>query len=75
LASSDRPVYVFEVAGSANKNQVALAVKEAYKVTPVQVNMINLKPKTVFSRGKYGKRSGIKKAVVFLKKGDKIEFV
>ncbi len=68
-------VYTFEVTDKANKKNVAKAVKELYKVTPVKVNITNLPAKVIFSRGKTGRKSGIKKAVVYLKKGDKIEFV
>lgn len=68
-------VYTFEVTAEANKKNVAKAVKEIYKVTPVKVNMVTLPAKKVFSRGKLGVKSGVKKAVVYLKKGDKIEFV
>ena len=67
-------VYTFEVTAEANKKNVAKAVKELYKVTPVKVNIVNLPVKKVFSKGKIGRKSGIKKAVVYLKKGDKIEF-
>lgn len=68
-------VYTFEVTAKANKKSIAKAVKEIYQVTPVKVNIINLPAKKVFSRGKAGTKSGVKKAIVFLKKGDKIEFV
>jgi large subunit ribosomal protein L23 len=68
-------VYTFEVMPEANKKSIAKAVKEIYKVTPVKVNITNLPMKKVFSRGKSGQKSGVKKAVVYLKKGDKIEFV
>ncbi len=75
LAENQMPVYVFEVASRANKNQVKSAIKSIYKVSPLKVNIVNLKPKAVFRRGKKGKTSGIKKAFVYLRKGDKIEFV
>ena len=68
-------VYTFEVTMSANKKNVAKAVKELYKVTPVKVNIVNLPAKKVFSRGKAGQTARIKKAIVYLKPGDKIEFV
>mgnify|MGYP000935111491 CR=1 FL=1 len=68
-------VYTFEVTAKANKKNVAKAVKELYKVTPVKVNITNLPAKIVFTRGKAGRKSGLKKAVVYLKKGDKIDFV
>ncbi len=68
-------VYTFEVNKNANKNQVANAVKALYKVSPIKVAVINVKPSRVFVRGKKGVVSGFKKAVVTLKKGDKIDFV
>ena len=68
-------VYTFEVSSRANKATVSAAVKQLFKVTPVKVNVVNTKPKTVFRRGKKGVVGGIKKAMVYLKKGDKIEFV
>jgi large subunit ribosomal protein L23 len=67
-------VYTFEVTEKANKKNITKAIKELYKVTPVKVNIINLPAKAIFSRGKNGRKAGIKKAVVYLKKGDKIEF-
>lgn len=72
---SENGVYTFEVTSLANKKNIAKAVKEIYKVTPVKVNIINLPAKKVFARGKNGTKTGVKKAVVYLKKGDKIEFV
>lgn len=68
-------VYTFEVMPRANKKNVAKAIKEIYKVTPVKINITNLPAKVVFTKGKTGRKSAIKKAVVYLKKGDKIEFV
>ncbi|MEI8249223.1 MAG: 50S ribosomal protein L23 [Candidatus Taylorbacteria bacterium] len=72
---SQSGVYTFEVAKSANKNTIAHAVKALYKVTPVRVAIINSPAKNVFVRGRRGVVSGVKKAVVTLKKGDKIDFV
>ena len=68
-------IYTFEVTARANKKNIAKAITEIYKVTPVRVNITNLPAKVVFTRGKKGRKSGIKKAIVYLKKGDKIEFV
>ena len=68
-------VYTFEITDKANKKSVAKAVKELYKVTPVKVNITNLPAKKIFARGKLGRKSGVRKAVVYLKSGDKIEFV
>ncbi len=72
---SDKGVYTFVVSKGATKGKIYKAIKDKYKVEPVKINIINLPAKTVFVRGKFGTKSGVKKAVVFLKKGDKIEFI
>lgn len=72
-------VYVFEVNQDATKADVAQAVSEVYKVNPVAVNIAKTPAKKVVRRKangiKSGFKSGIKKAYVFLKKGDTIELV
>lgn len=75
IAADSKNVYVFEVDKSANKHTVALSVRETYKVTPTQVRIVNVKPRKVFVRGKHGTKGGLKKAYVYLKKGDKIELM
>lgn len=65
-------VYTFEVSKNATKNTVARAIKGLYKVTPVKVRVINLPAKEVVVRGKKGTQPAVKKALVYLKKGDKI---
>jgi len=72
---SDKNVYTFQISKTATKKDVAAAIKELYKVTPVKVSVATKPAQKVFSRGKAGVKSGIKKAYVYLKKGDKIEFV
>ncbi len=72
---SSQQGYVFEVAAGASKGEVKLAVCELYKVTPTKVNILNVRPKTIVVRGRLGTKPGMRKAVVFLKKGDKIDFV
>jgi len=67
--------YTFEVAANANKNTVAQAISLIYKVRPIRVNMSRLPAKNVFHRGRWGKSPGVRKAIVTLKKGDKIDFV
>ncbi len=67
--------YTFQVARGANKNVIAQAITALYKVSPVKVAIINGPSKRVFVRGKRGVVSGIRKAMVTLKKGDKIDFV
>ena len=71
--SAQRPVYTFVVQSTANKLMVRRAIVEQYKITPVKINMSVVKPKKVFTRGRVGSRGGFKKAMVYLKPGDKIE--
>jgi large subunit ribosomal protein L23 len=72
---SQNGIYTFQVSRKANKPSIAKAVKELYKVTPVKVSVINIPSKKVFIRGKMGSVPGIRKALVTLRKGDKIDFV
>lgn len=74
-AQAENNVYVFEIATGAKKKQVANAVSVIYKVKPVSIRIANNPSKRVFVRGKSGIKSGVRKAYVELKKGDKIEFV
>lgn len=75
LVSEASNVYVFDVAISASKKDVAEAVKFYYKAAPVKVNIVTVPAKRVFRRGKKGVKSGGKKAYVFLKKGETIEIL
>ena len=68
-------VYVFNVAVDAVSRNIALAVKELYKVTPRKVSIVTIPKKVIFVRGKKGLTGGGKKAYVYLNKGDKIEVV
>lgn len=69
---SSANAYTFIVAKDATKLTVAAAIKKEYKVTPKAINIVNLPDRNVFTRGRFGVQSGMKKAVVFLKKGDTI---
>lgn len=66
-------MYTFNVNPTANKTQIARAIKAIYGVVPTEVNTIVSKAKNVFVRGRWGKTTKSKKALVFLKDGDKIE--
>ena len=68
--------YCFAIASEATKHDVARAIKKIYGVTPrlIRVSRIPAK-KTRNRKGIPGIRPGIKKAFVYLKKGDSIEFV
>jgi large subunit ribosomal protein L23 len=74
--SSDFGQYTFEVHTEASKHQVATAVEAAFKVTVTRVNIMNIAGKNKRSRqGRPSMTSAYKKAIVTLKKGDKIELV
>ena len=66
-------VHVFEIASYATKDQVVGAMSAFYKVTPIKINIVRNPSKNIFVRGKKGVKAGVKKAYVYLKKGDKIE--
>ncbi len=72
---SQMGVYTFEVTKGANKNSVGSAVKSLYKVTPIKIAILNNPARNVFIRGRRGVVPGVRKALVTLKKGDKIDFV
>lgn len=72
---SESNAYTFQVRADANKSEIIKAIKELYKVTPKKINIVYNPAKKVFTRGKVGIKSGKKKAIVYLAKGDKIEFV
>lgn len=72
--SEKNNVYTFDVATNSNEREIKGAIKAIYNVEPIKVNVVNKKGQLVFQRGKLGKRPLSKKAYVYLKKGDKIEF-
>ena len=73
----EQNVYTFEVRRDATKFQVRDAVKALYSVTPVKINIVNKKPakRTVGFRNALKHEKGMKKAYVYLKKGDSINVV
>ena len=71
LASLNK--YVFKVLPTTNKVEVKKAVEAAYKVKVTGVNMVINKGKTRNFGRTVGRTSSFKKAIVTLKKGDKIE--
>lgn len=75
IKSESQNVYTFEVTKDATKKNVGEAMKLIYKVTPIKINIVNLPAKNVTARGKKGVKQAVKKALVFLKKGDKIAFI
>lgn len=73
--AGERNVYTFDIAQSANKTEIKKAIFSLYKVKPLKVNVLTIPRKNIMSKGKAGVRGGGRKAFVYLKKGDKIEFI
>jgi len=67
--------YVFYVSKDANKTLVKEEVSRRYNVHVVRVNMLTDHGKVKHYRGRPTKAKVAKKAMVTLKKGDKIEIV
>lgn len=66
--------YAFEVDLKANKPEIKKAVEELFKVNVVEVHTMIVHGK-VKRMGRFeGKRPNWKKAIVSLKKGEKIDF-
>lgn len=74
---SDKNVYTFEIRKGATKFEVRDAIKALYNVTPVSVHIVNKQPRHSMSRarGRDMMEHGLRKAYVYLKKGDRIELV
>lgn len=70
---AEKGQYIFEVTQDSNKASIAKAIEQMYKVVPAKVNIVRTPAKKVFVRGKVGTKQAVKKAIVFLKKGDKID--
>lgn len=66
---------LLEVHPEANKKTIKSAVEKVFNVKVEKVNIIMQKPKSV-KYGRYvGATSKIKKAIVTLKKGEKLDFI
>jgi large subunit ribosomal protein L23 len=65
--------YTFEVDPRANKTEIKQAVQSIFKVKVEKVNTMRVKGKTKRVRNIPGKTPDRKKAIVTLRKGDKIE--
>jgi large subunit ribosomal protein L23 len=65
---------VFEVAPDANKIEIKKAVEEAFQVSVLSVNVLNVRGKIKRLGRNTGRRRNWKKAIVTLKEGSTIEF-
>tara|TARA_B100001057_G_scaffold184687_1_gene185420 strand:- start:605 stop:898 length:294 start_codon:yes stop_codon:yes gene_type:complete len=64
---------VFKVNKFASKSIIKKNIEKLFKVNVIKVNIINLKSKKKFKQGKISIKSGYKKAIVTLKKGQSID--
>ncbi|WP_018631574.1 50S ribosomal protein L23 [Neomegalonema perideroedes] len=71
--ASEHNAVVFEVAIDANKPQIKEAVEALFKVEVAKVNTLVTKGKKKLFRGRPGRRSDVKKAIVTLREGHAID--
>ena len=64
---------VFKVHKGATKNSIKKNIEKIFKVNVVKINTINLKGKTKIIRNKKTFKTGYKKAIITLKKGQSID--
>ena len=63
----------FKVPYSSNKNSLKKSSEKLFKVNVIKVNIINQKTKLKMKQGKKSYKSGYKKAIITLKKGQSID--
>ena len=64
---------VFKVNKGASKNSIKRSIEKIFKVNVVKINTINLKGKSKMVKNRMTYKSGYKKAIVTLKKGQSID--
>jgi large subunit ribosomal protein L23 len=72
-AVSESNQVVFKVHRDATKPEIKAAIEELFKVRVLSVNTLVRKGKTKQFRGLKGKQQDVKKAIVRLAEGDKID--
>ena len=70
---SENNKVVFKVRDDASKKTIKKNIEKIFKVNVIKVNTITKKSKYKMVRGKPGKKSGFRKALVTLKKGQSID--
>ena len=70
---SEQNKIVFKVPVSANKLNLKKNIEKIFKVNVVKINIINKQNRSKMVRGKKVKISGLKKAIITLKKGQSID--
>jgi len=64
---------VFKVNIKANKKSIKKSIEKIFKVNVIKINTINMREKVKIVRNKKAYKSGYKKAIVTLKKGQSID--
>jgi large subunit ribosomal protein L23 len=72
-AVSESNQVVFKVRRDATKPEIKAAIEELFKVKVLSVNTLTRKGKTRTFRGIKGRQQDVKKAIVRLAEGDKID--
>ncbi len=70
---SEQNKSVFKVHRKANKKIIKKNIEKLFKVNVIKVNIINSKTKLKIKQGKRSYKTGYKKAIVTLKKGQSID--
>ena len=70
---SEQNKTVFKVHEKANKKNIKKNIEKIFKVNVTKVNIINRKTKIKIKQGRKTYKSGYKKAIVTLKKGQSID--
>ena len=70
---SEQNKVIFKVHENATKSSIKKNIEKICKVKVIKVNTINKKSKRKIVRGRIGIKSGFKKAVITLKKGQSID--
>ncbi len=70
---SEQNKTVFKVHIKANKKIIKKNIEKLFKVNVIKINIINRKAKLKLRQGKKTYKSGYKKAIITLKKGQSID--
>ena len=72
-AQTSADKYSFWVDRQLSKSRIKYEIEERFKVKVIKVNVVNMKGKVKILRQRKGKRSDRKKAIVTIKKGQRIK--
>ena len=70
---SEQNKTVFKVHQKANKKNIKKNIEKIFKVDVIKINIVNQKKKIKMRQGKKSIKTGYKKAIVTLKKGQSID--